>query len=358
MPLNARLLPALGLLLLVSACSDKSEPSDDTGGGGDDSTVIVDECMLDQDGDGTLVCDDCDDEDPDVHPDAVEACDGIDNNCDGQVDEDDSQGTMWYPDDDGDGYGDSEGSTQACQMPEGYVDNADDCDDSDAGFSPDASELCDDLDNDCDGDIDEDAVDQATWYTDGDADGYGDDDATVLSCDQPEGTSAYPGDCDDGDPAFNPSADESDCADPTDYNCDGSTGYADADGDGFAACEECDDTDATHFPGASETCDLADDDCDGEVDEPDAIDAATWYADADGDAYGDAGASTLACSEPDGYVDNDVDCDDATSTTNPGADEVCDEVDDDCDGEIDEDAVDASAWYTDLDEDGFGDPAG
>jgi hypothetical protein len=65
----------------------------------------------------------------------------------------------------------------------------------------------------------------------------------------------------------------------------------------------------------------------------------TWYADADGDGFGDAETSLDACTRPEGTVDNDLDCDDGDAAVNPKAEEVCNGVDDDCDGEADEDEV-------------------
>ena len=64
-------------------------------------------------------------------------------------------GSVWYADDDGDGYGDDETSVESCDAPEEYVSNNTDCDDRDDDISPDATEVCDSEDNDCDGDIDD-----------------------------------------------------------------------------------------------------------------------------------------------------------------------------------------------------------
>ncbi len=84
-----------------------------------------------------------------------------------------------------------------------------------------------------------------------------------------------------------------------------------------------------------------------------------YYYDGDGDGYGDPGASFATCTPPVGYVADNTDCDDTDDQVYPGADEYCDGEDDDCDGTIDEsDAVDAVAYYPDLDSDGFGDPLG
>lgn len=243
---------------------------------------------------------------------------------------------------------------------DGFV-AGEDCDDANAETYPGAVETCNQLDDDCDGTRDEDdAVDAPTWYADADRDGAGDDSATTRSCLQPPDSAAVGGDCDDTDAAYHPGADESDCTDPNDYNCDGSVGYADADGDGVAACEDCDDATATTFPGAEEVCNEVDDDCDAEVDETGATGELTWYADADVDGFGAAATTLLACESvaPEGYVLDASDCDDADAMTNPAALEVCGGADEDCDGATDEDdASDASMWYADTDADGFGSAA-
>ena len=95
-----------------------------------------------------------------------------------------------------------------------------DCDDEDASISPSAAELCDGIDNNCDGAIDTDAQDLTTWYGDGDRDGFGSDSLTLTACEAPEGFVAEGGDCDDADARFFPGASETDCTDPNDYNCD------------------------------------------------------------------------------------------------------------------------------------------
>ncbi len=310
----------------------------------------------DADGDGFAACEECDDATATHFPGATEFCDAVDNDCDGTIDEADAMdASTWYADNDTDAYGDASDATAACAAPEGYVADSSDCDDLVAVVNPAASEICNGIDDDCDGAIDDEASDVLTWYADADNDGYGTDVATT-GCEQPTGYAALGGDCDDADAAYNPGADESDCTDPNDYNCDGSVGYVDADGDGFAACEECDDATATHFPGATEYCDLADNDCDGIVDEADAVDVSAWYADADGDAYGGTSAREDACSAPAGYVADSTDCDDGVATVNPGQTEICNGVDDDCDGTVDAGAADASTWYVDSDSDGYGDP--
>jgi len=307
------------------------------------------------------VAGDCDDAEASVNPGAAELCDGTDNDCDSEIDEDDT--ATWYADVDGDGYGDPDEPTEDCAQPTGYVDDATDCDDADAGVSPESKETCDEIDNDCDGQIDEDVT--TSYYLDADNDGYGLLDDVVQACEQPDGYAEEAGDCDDADNDFHPGADESDCADESDYNCDGSVGYADNDADGYPACEECDDSDAAVSPAASEICDGVDNDCDGDTDDADSgVDlstASTWYADDDGDGYGDPDDDTLACDQPSDAVADDTDCDDTDAATNPGAAEVCNSIDDDCDGLIDDadsdvDLSTAGTWYADDDGDGDGDP--
>ncbi|MCB9795473.1 MAG: VCBS repeat-containing protein [Alphaproteobacteria bacterium] len=349
-------------LLLLLACGEKPTPDDS--GAPVDSAPTDDSAPAEQDADGDGVIsveaggEDCDDADPEVFPGAIERCDDVDQDCDGEVDEDAADASAWYEDDDGDGWGDSE-PVLACDAPEDHVAQDGDCDDRDATSHPGADETCDEDDNDCDGAVDEEAVDLSRWYRDQDEDGYGDDEDHIEACEGPEGYVEDAGDCDDSDPAYNPGASERDCADPADYNCDGSVGYADADGDGWAACEECDDGEAEVNPDATEVCDDVDNDCDGRIDDADSsLDTTTasrFYSDSDGDGYGDASAPRLACEQPSGTVTDSSDCDDADAASYPGADETCDDADDDCDGAVDEAALDASTWYADADGDGYGD---
>ncbi|MBN2800979.1 MAG: hypothetical protein JXX28_17710 [Deltaproteobacteria bacterium] len=355
--------------------------------------------LTDLDGDGVAGPEDCDDTDASVFPGADEGCDGVDNDCNGTVDDGAIDATPFYADADGDGFGDAAVRVDACAQPAGFVvsdtdcddsspafhpgasesdctDPADyncdgsvgyadadgdgapacgDCDDSDAGAHPGADEVCDSADNDCDGVVDVGAVDALTWHLDADGDGHGGARLTVSACEAPAGYVASGDDCDDLEPAVYPGAPQ---------RCDGlpndcgalPADEADADRDGVMACAgDCDDEDAGAFPGAVEVCDGADNRCDGQVDVG-AVDALLWYADADGDGFGALAAPVRACAAPEGAVADSSDCDDTLAGVNPGAAERCDDaVDNDCDGEVNEDsAVDAGTWYLDADGDGYG----
>jgi len=306
---------------------------------------------------------DCDDSDSEVHPDADEVCNDVDDDCDGLVDDDDpdlSDASTWYLDFDGDGFGNSTFTVDACEAPSGYVDNDQDCEDAYATANPLGTEVCDGLDNDCDGTVDDAATDATTWYSDADGDGYGDSTTGVVDCEAPSDGVEDGTDCDDTDASRNPDT----------------VWYADGDGDGYgdpdttaASCEapseawvlvtgDCDDGDADTHEGGTEVCGGADEDCDGltDDDDPTVSDPSTWAQDYDGDGYG--GTVTVeACEAPSGYLADQTDCDDGEASTYPGATELCDGVDQDCDGTADNDATGGSTWYDDTDGDGFGDPA-
>jgi len=185
----------------------------------------------DLDGDGfTPWQGDCDDDDPEINPAAEELCDGIDNDCDFGTDEGSpADAPTWYADADADGWGDEGSTQQACNAPSGYVADAGDCDDGSADTHPEADELCDDIDNDCDDEIDEDPTDAPLWYADDDGDGYGGSTDTLAQCEQPLGYADNKDDCDDASSDVHPGATEI-CLDGVDNDCDG-MGGACLDGD-------------------------------------------------------------------------------------------------------------------------------
>ncbi len=325
---------------------------------------------------------DCDDGTAARSPLAEESCDGLDNDCDAEVDEVGATGGIAsHPDTDGDGYGDATITEIVCAFGDGHVANGADCDDEDAEVRPDAVEVCDEVDNDCDGGVDNDARDADRYYEDTDGDGYGVDSVTTEACDTPDGFARRDGDCDDDDARTYPSADER--CDDEDNDCNGEidddpvdveTHYYDTDGDGYGAdatgltqCDspgegyvtsggDCDEDDTSVNPGATETWyDGWDTDCDG---------ASDYDQDADGYVTSDLEDADAPTYDPgtgevvdDGSETEAGDCDDDNNRVNPSREERCNDVDDDCSGEIDDDAVDGRTYYTDEDGDGYGDEA-
>jgi len=280
----------------------------------DDPDVELTSWYADNDGDGfgdpdvvRLQCEppagqssndntDCDDNDPSVHPEGTEVCDGQDNDCDGLADDDDpdvdpmSQATFWL-DADGDGYGDVNSPSRGCFMLPNHTDSDDDCDDSDPGIHPNVSEICDGIDENCDGDIDD--------VPDYDGDGF-------IAC-------GLLFDCDENDIDIHPGALE--ICDGVDNDCDGvlPADETDADTDGAMTCDgDCDDNDPTI--GA----------------------AGEWFEDGDGDGHGAGVAEPVSCTSPGpNYVPYlGDDCDDADPSIHPGAtDDLGDGVDQNCDGQ-------------------------
>ena len=175
---------------------------------------------------------------------------------------------VWYRDVDGDGFGDATTATNnACNAgapDDGYVTDGTDCNDSNDAVNPAAAEVCNGVDDDCDGVTDPSGADGGqTWYLDEDADSWGDSNTSMSACDQPSGWAAQGGDCVD------------------DSN--------------------------TVYPGATEFCDFVDNDCDGLVDNP--ADDSCLPAD-DGTVCGDLWGADLgsvpawggACDGAQGYI--------------------------------------------------------
>jgi len=328
-------------------------------GGGDDE--------VDDDGDGYLACEECDDTDATVLPGGPELCNGLDDNCDNVVPADEF-------DVDGDGQ-------EEC---------AGDCDETDTTVYAGALELCDGIDNDCNGTV-------PTNEGDGDSDGA----LTCADCDDADGT-VYPGatevcdgndndcngvtpqdevdndgdsfnecaglDCNDANSAIYPGATET--CDGLDDDCDGvvPANESDDDFDSQLVCEgDCDDANNTIYAGAAEICDALDNDCDGVVpstetdadgdgvptcandcddNEPLTYPGATEQCDGEDNDCNGAVPGIENDSDGDGWRICDADCDDTDSTVNPSATEICDGEDNDCNGQSDADAageVDADA---------------
>jgi len=314
---------------------------------------------------------DCDDAAAGVFPGNIENCtDGVDNDCDGDVDLDDDECADRFDDDD-DGW---------CEAGEDLNDDGDcldggedvapgDCNDGVAAINPGAMEICDDdTDNDCDGFVDaEDAT--CVDETDADGDGYCEigedlnDDGDCLDA----GEDVGPGDCDDTDATVSPGMVEvtvGRCSDGIDNDCDTDAdvddsdcdpfvdddldGYCEAgvDGNGDGDCLDvgedvepfdCDDVRMSVSPVAVEVCGNGlDDDCDGFTDSED--DDCSDVFDDDGDGYCEAGADLNGDGDclDEGEDEGAADCDDTVAAVSPEATEVCtDGVDNDCDGGVD-----------------------
>ncbi len=288
---------------------------------------------------------DCDDSAVEVHPGVVDRCNGLDDNCDGRVDEPSAdllktcppleggepsactpQGCLYRCDD---GYADEDGEREAARAcgcllsdatrvvsrrrqrrlrvalcdaprrlrgPAGFVDNAADCDDSDASIQPDAAEVCDGRDNDCDGSINE------------------DDGALLGSC--PTLSHATLVRC--GSQTTGESYDLG-CV----YAC--AAGFQDTNSDlprGHLFYDDASPDPATLY--RSDGCECA------------SGDVVTWYRDIDGDGFGRPESTRLACEPPEGYVRVGSDCNDNNRDINTNAAEDChDQTDNDCDGYVD-----------------------
>lgn len=145
------------MLLWALGCGTQSCCGMDGGSGVIDSD---DSALQDLDGDGFPAPADCNDDDPGIHPEATELCNGVDDDCDELVDDSDDSLDLasaypWFEDSDGDGYGDSSALVMACDRPHGHADLGGDCDDTDPSIAPSATEVCDGVDRDCNGVIDD-----------------------------------------------------------------------------------------------------------------------------------------------------------------------------------------------------------
>lgn len=297
----------------------------------------------DNDNDGYNEIDDCDDSNAAINPAAIEIPNNdIDENCDGVI---------LIIDDDNDGFNSDE-----------------DCDDSNATVFPGATESCDDVDNNCNGVIDEgfeghvapaptcvnvgpdfitiewDGInDISTFfiYQDGNYQGSAQTSTYMLTGLQPLQEYMIIVEA-----VFNNGCENL----RTDITC--TTGsFSDNDGDGSTSNEDCNDNDATIYPGAEEICDGKDNDCNGSID--DGLTFLEYYLDEDGDGFGQDDSVFPDCMQSQGYVLEPGDCDDTDSSVFPGAEELCDGKDNNCDNQIDE-GLSFTDYYIDEDGDGYG----
>lgn len=301
----------------------------------------------------------------------AEACNGLDDDCDGALDEDfpdtDADGTAdcLDLDDDGDGSPDEE-----------------DCEPLVATTYPGAPEVCNGVDDDCDDHTDEENAEGCQpYYLDLDQDTYGDGDkATACLCGVNPvtyHTTQVAGDCDDLVPTTYPGAPEpcngvdDDCNQLVDDNDadEDQDGISDCldnddDGDGFDDFEDCAPNDPEIYPGAEEVCDGIDTNCNGALDEENSVGCAYYLKDADGDGQGNPNVDPRCLCTPEsatGYTASlSGDCDDLNPNVYAGAEEVCNGINDDCDAFVDEGSVDTDgdgiADCVDEDDDNDGSP--
>ena len=249
--------------------------------------------------------------------------------------------STFYRDADGDSYGDPANSIMAVNQPAGYVTNNTDCNDASAAVHPGATETCNGIDDNCNGVVDEGV--KLTFYQDSDSDGYGNLAVTTEACLAPTGYVADNTDCDDTVASCN-----TDCS---------TLKYADTDSDLFGnplvshrACDapagyvsnntDCNDNNSAIYPGAPETCNGVDDNCNGQIDEGEVCPLNSYYCNNDQDTYFSAMPSgtcdSYDCVPENCTTSQGTDCDDSSSAINPGATEACNRVDDNCDAHIDE----------------------
>lgn len=320
----------------------------------------------------------------------LEKCNGIDDNCNGVKDEEDSTGcTNYYEDLDADTWGTSSKRKCLCAATGYYTaTRGTDCNDNEFAVKPSAPEACNGIDDNCNSVTDEEnALSCRDYYYDYDADSYGTDDEPKCLCVASRPWSALrSGDCNDAVLAVNPGADEK--CNGVDDDCDGSTDpidstncndfYYDYDSDGYGSnifdprCQcapnyltkykvqvggDCNDNVVTINPVATEKCDTIDNDCDGDTDEDGAQNCTQYYVDSDQDGYG-AGTAVCKCAAAAPYTTTvGGDCADGDFYRNPSVDELCgDSLDNDCDSKVDEEGGEGcDFWFYDYDRDSYGD---
>ena len=261
---------------------------------------------------------DCADDNPLVSGGTAESCNGLDDDCDGQTDEENSLGcSNWYRDGDGDSFGSMTDYKCLCSSTVVYkVDVGGDCNDNNLAINPAATETCNGVDDNCDLITDDEGASGCTpYYLDNDGDQYGVGTPKCLCAPFNKYTALVDGDCSDSDGSAN--------------------------------------------PGMTEVCNNKDDDCDEVKDEPGATGCTAYFLDTDRDSYGVTDNVACLCAVTGDYrATRGGDCDDANELINPGIAEKCDGLDNDCDKTVDEDgAVGCTGYYLDSDRDGYGDVA-
>jgi hypothetical protein len=323
---------------------------------------------------------DCDDGNVSIHPDALELCStaGVDDNCNGSIDEDGAtDAPFWAKDTDNDQYADAfESLVQTCVSPgTGWTRNDDvlgsECldpaSDNDTNTHENANEVCDDKDNNCNGEVDD--GNAGIWYVDVDGDGYGSD-GEFFPYTAPCGARPKPGyvnnkdDCNDRDGSVNPKT----------------RWYRDNDGDGVGnnaqpyreSCtkpagpwvrgnNDCNDDDNTVSPLLAEVCEpelspQKDNNCNGNPN--DTLAAITWFLDDDGDGEGSSTILGRFCGKPAKSSKITGDCDDNQAQAFHGNEEVCEagnyaaQIDNNCNGQVN-DTAQAVLWMGDGDDDDY-----
>ena len=308
---------------------------------------------------------DCDDSDANVNPGKVEICgNGKDDNCNGSQNDENALGsTPWYQDQDGDTYG-TPFFKKFCSASGTYTaTNQADCDDAKKAVNPGATEICDNIDNNCDNATDE--------HCDDDQDGQCD---ATMGYVGPVGICANGGgDCNDGDATiFKGKTQEvcdnkdDDCNNVIDNGCDDDKdGYCDA---GYTVVTplppicakgtgDCDDFNSDQNPGQKEICgNSVDDNCNGSQNDIDATGCTTFYFDADTDTFGLSATKCLCAVQGQYTATKGGDCNDGNANVNPSKLEACgDGIDNNCNNVIDENgATGCVTRYYDGDHDGYG----
>jgi hypothetical protein len=308
---------------------------------------------------------DCDDTNKDVNPGVAEKCgNGIDDNCNGTQNDAGALGcSTYYSDADNDSYGDKGVSKCLCEPAGSFKSlNDKDCNDKLATINPDAVEVCDNADNNCDGQVDEGCDDDNDNYCD----------AGMKLVGESGTCTAGGGDCNDTNPNIHPKATET--CDDVDDDCDGvADNGCDDDKDGWcdanyamansppSTCPkgggDCDDFNSDQNPEAKEICGNGiDDNCNGSQNDVDALNCTKYYFDGDKDAYG-LNVSKCLCKPAGNFsATSGDDCDDNDFTIKPGAMELCgDGKDNNCNlTQNDENANGCGSFYFDADKDGYG----